>query len=118
MVTTRTMPDVLRYFGVYARQLRAKVPEGDPNAKAMMSALERLEAAIEKHGQTSVVGRGAAVSALLWLILLLALLWIVVAFGAVAAPPSMAALQNNPTHQAVASAVAVTASAVLFARSA
>ena len=123
MVTTRTMGDVLHYFRLHVRQLRAKVPASDPNAKAMTAALDALDAAINKHAQAAGLRRRSmAAVVLLCLLLLAAMLWAAAAFGLVpvlSLPPSMAALapvHSNPSHQAASAVAVVLISALLTLR--
>jgi hypothetical protein len=123
MVTTRTMGDVLHYFRVHVRQLRAKVPAADPNAKAMQASLSALDAAIEKYAEAAGVRRRRSAMAvlLLWLLLLVALLWAAVAWGIKVLDTTplgqhrvLAAVRSDPTHQAAATAALVLVSALLF----
>jgi Na+-transporting methylmalonyl-CoA/oxaloacetate decarboxylase gamma subunit len=122
MVTTRTMGDVLHYFRLHVRQLRAKVPASDPNAKAMTAALDALEAAINKHAQVAGLRRRSMTAVvLLCLLLLAAMLWATAAFGLVTMPlpSSLAALapvHSNPSHQAASTAAVVLISALLTRR--
>ena len=122
MVTTRTMSDVLHYFRLHVRQLRAKVPASDPNAKAMTAALDALDAAINKHAQAAGLRRRSmATVVLLCLLLLAAMLWAATAFGLVtlSLPPSQAAMapiHSNPSHQAASSVAVVLISALLTMR--
>ena len=121
MVTTRTMSDVLHYFRMHVRQLRAKVPASDPNAKAMSAALDALEAAINTHAQALGLRRRSMTAVLLLCLLLLAaMLWAAAAFGLVVSlPPSLSALapvHNNPSHQAASAVAVVLISALMTLR--